>query len=135
MSIRIRLMPLCAIVVLSAFRTVAGQTTVPPAQVVVVPAAPQGPAVVDRATYKQRAEGEMRDWELKLNAFYGKAKATGERDGTIADEKLKEAWAKTKEADRGLEAAGRDTWDGARNAYEAASGNLASAWQSAQQRL
>jgi hypothetical protein len=90
---------------------------------------------VDHSTYKQRAEGDMRDWETKLNAFYDRAKAMGERDGTLTDDKLKEAWAKTKEANRGLEAAGSDTWDGARHAYETASGNLASAWESAQRRL
>jgi hypothetical protein len=82
-----------------------------------------------------RAKSEMQDWEVKLDAFYKRAKTTGERDGTATDDRLKEAWAKTKEADRGLEAAGSDTWEGARHAYEVASGNLASAWQSAQRRL
>jgi hypothetical protein len=87
MSIKIRFMPLCAVILFTGLRSVAAHSTMPSTQAVVVPPATQALTAVDHATYTQRAEGEMHEWELKMNAFYERAKANGERDGTAADAK------------------------------------------------
>jgi hypothetical protein len=126
-------MGLCAFISLTALPAIADQTTAPPAQ----PVTPAMPAVVpvDHESYTRRAESEVQEWKTKLDGFMEKAKAKGNATATASDAKLQEAWVKVRDATRGLEKAGSDTWEGARHAYEASSNELVSAWNTAQRSL
>jgi hypothetical protein len=128
-------MSLCAIIGLVTVQAVAAQSANSPANDSTVATATATTAPVDQQTYTRRAEGEMQEWETKLHAFHEKAKAAGESAGSASESKLQDAWVKVKAASHGLQTAGGDTWEGAKHAYEEATNELASAWQTAQRHL
>jgi hypothetical protein len=85
-------------------------------------------AATGRATYTQRARGDMQEWQQKLRGFGVDAKAKGQEAGDAAGNGLKAAWSKTQEESRNLQTASADGWAGAKASYEKATHELADAW-------
>jgi hypothetical protein len=133
MSLLVRLLPVCAVMLCATVPAVAGQSA-PPATTA-APAPTPGTAQADHQTYTRRAESETEQWGAKLQAFHAQADAKGEKAAAATEAGLQEAWGKVKVATHGLQTAGDETWEGAKHAYEAADDDLASAWRSAGQHL
>jgi hypothetical protein len=85
-------------------------------------------STADRATFTQKAQAEMQDWQKKLHTFGEQAEAKGQEAGSAAQSGLNDAWTKAKAASHKLQTVGNEGWQGAKASYEKASQNLTDAW-------
>ena len=115
-------------VLLTGALPAAGQSTIRPGSGASVPTPAGVDAAADRNTYKQKARDEMQEWQRKPHDFETKAAVNGSKVGDAAKMDLNEAWARTKAASRQLETASVEGWDSAKTSFEAASRELAVAW-------
>ncbi len=103
----------------------AAQSTMPPGS----GASVQTPAPVDTAAdrdkYKQKARDEVQAWQRKLSK---KVAARGSAADNAAENDLDKAWIKTEAASDRLQTVGAEGWDSAKASFEAASRELAAAW-------
>ena len=86
-------------------------------------------AVTERKSYTQQAQDEVRVWERKVHNFDANAQVKAEDAKTSASKDIDNAWAQTKTAFAGLEAAGEKDWDSAKASYKTASDKLAVTWK------
>jgi hypothetical protein len=93
------------------------------------PIAQIGP--VSQETFRARVRGELAEWRGKMRAFDGRADVAGDRTVGAPQVGLRRAWNKTEAAGRGVEYASAQDWDKMKASYEAASQELAVAWQKA----
>jgi hypothetical protein len=73
----------------------------------------------------------LAEWRGKMRAFDGRADVAGDRTVGAPQVGLRRAWNKTEAAGRGVEYASAQDWDKMKASYEAASQELAVAWQKA----
>jgi hypothetical protein len=83
----------------------------------------------DRDTYTQKARGDLREWQQKLQGLGEKTETMGKKADSAAKNDLNEAWSRTEAASRRLETVGAEGWKDAKIDYEKASRDLAAAWQ------
>lgn len=98
------------------------QSTLAPVQVTAAD------STVDREGYARQARDDMQEWERKLHEVGDQAAAKGKAAGIAAENGLRDAWAKAKDASRKLQSVGAEGWDNAKASYETASGELKTAW-------
>lgn len=84
---------------------------------------------VERNSYMQKAQDEVRVWERKLHDFDAKVQAGATDAKASASKDLNDAWAQTETASARLETAGEKDWDSAKASFQTASQKLAVAWQ------
>jgi len=85
-------------------------------------------STVERSSYKQEVQNELRIWQQKLNDFDAKVQAKETEAQTSASKDLDDAWTQTKMASARLEAAGEADWGDAKASFKTASDKLTVAW-------
>jgi hypothetical protein len=86
-------------------------------------------AATERNSYTRQAQDEVRVWERKLHDFDAKAQVKATDAKASASKDIDDAWAQTKTAFAGLEAAGEKDWDSSKASYKTASDKLAATWK------
>lgn len=90
-----------------------------------------GASAADRDSYVQQAQGKVRQWRGKLDEFGLKAEKDGKEARKAASADLNKDWNRVKDASAGLKTASAAEWEGAKAAFEKASGELSAAWDKA----
>ena len=103
----------------------AAQSTVPPGSGAAIRTAAPVDTAADRDNYRQKAQGEVQAWQRKLSE---KVAAKGSAADNAAENDLDKAWIKTEAASDRLQSVGAEGWDNAKASFEAASRELAAAW-------
>ncbi len=105
----------------------AGAQTVAPA---IQGASTANPVAVPsgRETFAQRAEIEMKEWDLRFHDFSNRAQAEDEAAGSTSDRDLHAAWTDTREAAHKLRTATAHGWQKAKAYYERKAQDLQGAW-------
>ena len=79
-------------------------------------------------TFRSRVRDEMADWRRKMQAFDDNTEAHGKRVTKAAETRLRSAWDDTEVEARNLEVATTRDWDRTKRSFEAASHQIAAAW-------
>jgi hypothetical protein len=90
--------------------------------------APARDAAVERESYTQKAQADVRLWQQKLHDFDAKMEVKATAAQASASKDLDEAWTETKTASARLETAGEKDWDSAKASFKTASDKLAVSW-------
>lgn len=106
----------------------AGQSSLVLGSGVAVQLAADESSKIDRDTYTQKAQDEVREWQRKLHDLGEKTAAKGKEAGTAAENDLSRAWTRTEAESRKLQAAGAEGWESAKISFEKASHELAETW-------
>ena len=125
---RIAIAPLLIGTLVLAGASPAAAQSKPASEGVSVGMAPTRDAAIERESYTQKAQDDVRIWQQKLHDFDAKAevKATDARASAAKD--LDEAWSETKTASARLETAGEKDWNSAKASFKTASDKLAVSW-------
>jgi hypothetical protein len=86
-------------------------------------------STVEKSSYKQKAQEEIRIWQQKLDDFDAKVKTKATEAQTGASKDLDDAWTQTKIASARLETAGEADWSSAKASFKTASDKLTVAWR------
>ena len=85
-------------------------------------------ATIERNSFTQKAQDEVRIWQQKLHDFDAKVQANATEAQTSASKDLDDAWTQTKAASAQLETVGEKDWDSAKASFQTASHKLVVAW-------
>jgi hypothetical protein len=100
----------------------------PPVDQAVIQTSASGEVADTQETYRSRVRDEMAEWRLKMQAFDNKTEASGKRQASAAETKLRSAWDSTEVEARNLQAASGHDWERAKKSYETAAAALRTAW-------